>query len=164
MLEGSIGFGRMAFLYLICGFGGYLMSAVSESKHSLGPGVATFGIIAGLAALLIVNWKALENLAQMRCMMIVMIIMFLVLTLFMLIGQQDWGIYTVLNPLGHLGGFLTGMFVGLWLMPAVRQEASYHSSFEKKVRKVGYGLTFIYFTLLVILFYTVSEPDHLKVH
>mmetsp|Transcript_7013 Transcript_7013/g.9215 ORF Transcript_7013/g.9215 Transcript_7013/m.9215 type:complete len:183 (-) Transcript_7013:369-917(-) len=63
MLEGSIGFKRMAFLYLISGFGGYLMSAVSESKHSLGCGIATFGMIAGLAALLIVNWKALDNLS-----------------------------------------------------------------------------------------------------
>lgn len=87
MLEGSISFKRMAFFYLFCGFGGYLMSSISEDKHSLGCGVATFGLIAGLAALLIVNWKALDNLSQMRCMMIVMIIMFLVLTIFLLIGQ-----------------------------------------------------------------------------
>jgi len=90
--------------------------------------------------------------------MIVMIIMFLLLTVFLLIAQQDYSIYTVLNPLGHLGGFLTGLFVGLCIMPTVRQEASYHQSYEKKVRKIGYGLTALYFSLLIILFYTVSDP------
>jgi len=63
MLEGSMSVKRMAFFYFTCGFGGYLMSAVSESKHSVGCGVATFGLIAGLASLLILNWKALSNLS-----------------------------------------------------------------------------------------------------
>ena len=56
---------------------------------------------------------------------------------------------------GGLGGFTTGFFLGMAMMPAVRQRSFFTGSFELKVKKVGMILTFAWFVLILsLLFYS----------
>lgn len=58
---------RFFIIYVISAIGGVLMSALIDDKVSVGASTALFGITGGLAAFLIVNWKAMETLKEMRC-------------------------------------------------------------------------------------------------
>ena len=52
------------------------------------------------------------------------------------------------DPLGEFGGWLSGLFLGMVLMPAVRAEAQRPKSWEKKVVMIG---AFMFFVLNAIL-------------
>lgn len=51
------------------------------------------------------------------------------------------------DPLGELGGWLSGLFLGMAFMPAVRAEAQRPKSFEKRIQMVGLAI----FTVMNII-------------
>jgi rhomboid protease GluP len=61
MLEGMIGFNQMAKLYIVSGVGGNLFSAFCRDDRSVGASTADFGILAGLLAMILVNWHSFDG-------------------------------------------------------------------------------------------------------
>jgi hypothetical protein len=75
---------QLAF-YLACGFGGYLFSVTCDSEGALMVGClpAVCGFIGGIAALVIVNFKALQALDSMRfCLLFLIFGIFIMVLLF----------------------------------------------------------------------------------
>lgn len=104
-------------IYLLCGIGGNIFSlAVSGdndywSKVKAGASTALYGMIGLLIGYLVLNWRGLDQLGQqMKCRMVCSIFFMLVFVL--IFTPADIG--SSIDYFGHLGGFLTG----LW-MPAI---------------------------------------------
>ena len=67
-----------------------------------------------------------------------------------------------IDSLGHLGGLLTGILCGLWLMPSLEDKRITYENHEKNKRrslifKVGIISTIVWFGLFFVLFYTVRK-------
>ena len=65
-------------------------------------------------AFIILNTQHLSRNPERMCQLIMFILLSLLLTI--MLGGKN------VDTLGHLGGFLTGVFVGFWLMPCVEKE------------------------------------------
>jgi len=60
---------------------------------------------------------------------------------------------------GHIGGWLTGLFLGMVVMIRLRgQMAEMAGAYEKKVKYVGLGLFAFFFVLCFTLLFTVRNP------
>ena len=53
---------------------------------------------------------------------------------------------------------MAGLWFGMMLMPAVRRGAERPGSYEKLIQKIGAGISFFYFALLITLFIFVADP------
>lgn len=74
----------------------------------MGASTAIFGLIASYVAFLILNYNTLSQRQELFCGYLLFTI-FAPFILTIMIPKAD--------ILGHLGGFLTGAIVGLWVMP-----------------------------------------------
>lgn len=113
-LEADIGIGKFAALYFLSGFGGILFSAVCSDMRSMGASTAVYGLVGSYLSFLIMNWGYLKNNPNKRCQIIIFICLALFLS-FMLGAENT-------DVLGHLGGFLTGTLIGLFLLPGLGTE------------------------------------------
>lgn len=119
MLESILGPMKIAALYIVSGIGGNAFSCLCSNSRSVGASTAIFGLIGGLLAMIIVNWKALDRNPEIRCCMIVFIVFFLVFSiLFSYSSDISVGNDSTNNVdiYGHIGGFLTGTFFGMIIM------------------------------------------------
>lgn len=153
MLESVMGPLRVAILYLAAGVGGNIFSSLCNyGGRSVGASTAIFGLLSGLLALVLVNWKALDRSPEVRCCLIVMVIFIVLFSVLMAFSNSG----NTVDTYGHLGGFISGFFVGIVVMVRFRgQEAAARGSYEKKVQIVGVIMTFIFYVLLTTLFFTV---------
>ncbi|KAM0953332.1 putative peptidase S54, rhomboid, Rhomboid-like superfamily [Dioscorea sansibarensis] len=101
-LEQDFGFVRIGLLYLICGFGGSLMSALFiQSSISVGASGALFGLLGGMLSELLTNWTIYANkFAALSTLLLVIVINLAV------------GILPHVDNFAHIGGFLSGFFLG----------------------------------------------------
>jgi len=124
MLESVMGPGRTATLYLLSGMGGVFFSCIcSPAEISVGASTAIFGLFGGFLALVIVNWKAFDRNPEIRCCIIVMIVFMLLFSLLFSLGVNTDSIAGQVQGVdvyGHIGGFLTGLFVGCIIMVKLR--------------------------------------------
>ena len=142
----------MAGLYFASAVGGTLFSIMLSDSCSVGASTAGFGILTGILALLFVNWSAFNGnpqLEQTRCILVAMVIFFILINLMMGAGSQGNSIDTY----GHLGGALAGLFWGMACFPRETRNQTGQS-----LRKWGLGRTSVFFSLQIILFYTVKKP------
>jgi len=65
---------KLGILYIVSGVGGIVFSCCCNSSISVGASTAIFGLLGGLLGMVIVNWKALDRSPEMRCCLIVMIV------------------------------------------------------------------------------------------
>ena len=64
--------------------------------------------------------------------------------------------YTIIkesNIFGNLGGFITGISCGMFLMPTFRAAAAQPKSYEKKVKLIGMGFTFLWYLIFILVFF-----------
>jgi len=110
--------GAMNFLalYLLSGLGGNAFSALTTDSLSVGASTAVFGLAGCYIAFIVLNIKHLLSNPQRLCQTIMFMILFLLLTI--MLGKKN------IDIMGHLGGFLTGVFVGHWLIPCIEREES----------------------------------------
>lgn len=59
---------------------------------------------------------------------------------------------------------MAGLWFGMMLMPAVRRGAERPGSYEKLVQKIGAGIAFFYFVLLIMLFIFVADPVEIRMY
>ena len=148
-LEADIGSLKFAALYLLSGFGGILFSALSSDMRSMGASTAVYGLVGAYLSFMIINWGYLSAHPEKRCNIIIFICLALFLS-FML-GTQN------IDVLGHLGGFLTGSLVALFLLPGLGTSPS-DLLHQKRCKRFGTISAATLCVLFLVLFYTVRTP------
>ena len=152
----------MTALFFLAGIGGNLMSiVVRPDEPTVGASPAIFGLLAGLMSLIIVNWVALSGpgASTLRCCLIFMIIIIFVILLLMNVSSNSYEIIHQANTFGNMGGFFTGVFAGMFLVPTVRANARLPGSYEGIVKKIGLGCTFAWYFIFLMVFY-LSTTTH----
>ncbi|XVF05505.1 hypothetical protein REPUB_Repub05bG0178000 [Reevesia pubescens] len=101
-LEQEFGFVRIGLLYLIAGFGGSLMSALFiQTGISVGASGALFGLLGSMLSEHITNWTIYAN----KCAALLTLILIIIINLAL-------GILPHVDNFAHIGGFLSGFFLG----------------------------------------------------
>nr|AIY60706.1 rhomboid protein Lonja32412 [Lonicera japonica] len=106
-LEQQFGFVRIGIIYLLSGFGGSLLSALFiRNNISVGASGALFGLLGAMLSELITNWTMYSNKAAAVFTLLIIIVINLAV-----------GILPHVDNFAHIGGFLTGFFLGFVLLP-----------------------------------------------
>ena len=152
---------KILIFYLLSGFGGYLFGATCDTQGYLFVGCqpATCGFIGGMTALMIVNTKALAPLGAKRyCLIALFPILFLVVLLY---TMSSWKVlpnfFKPNDPYAQLGGLLSGLFLGLAMVPRVRRIGRMNGSFEKKLVPLGMGLLLLMWSILLLCFFLADS-------
>ena len=134
-LEKNLGAMKIASIYFLSGFGGILFSCVfNPTSNSVGASTAIFGMIGYYVAFLFVNWTKLGAEDPMRRMSLA------IFTALILLFNFQMGITNpTVDNMGHLGGLITGIFVGLAL--------------SKEYYKQGYFCLGVYLISFLMIFY-----------
>ncbi|XP_076899618.1 RHOMBOID-like protein 2 isoform X2 [Bidens hawaiensis] len=105
-LEQEFGFARIGLLYIVSGMGGSLLSSLFVRKTiSVGASGALFGLLGAMLSELLTNWGIYANKIAALVMLVVMICMNLLV-----------GILPHVDNFAHIGGFITGFFLGFILL------------------------------------------------
>ncbi|GAB2265233.1 tubulin folding cofactor A [Dionaea muscipula] len=106
-LEQQFGFVRIGIIYLLSGFGGSILSALFiQNSISVGASGALFGLLGAMLSELITNWTIYTNkVAALVTLLLVVLVNLAV------------GILPHVDNFAHIGGFLTGFFLGFILLP-----------------------------------------------
>jgi rhomboid protease GluP len=154
MLENKIPQLQLMLFYFVGGFGGNLFGALVSDTPAVGASTAIAALLGIYLAYIIVNWNRFEahGMANVRDMMLcyaLMLIMFEIMFGMTMSGDgvDNWG---------HLGGLITGIFSGMWLITPMDNVVE---TFEKTVSRVGWCVLAFYFVLGVTLFFTVRHPS-----
>lgn len=106
-LEQQFGFVRIGVIYLLSGFGGSVLSSLFiQNSISVGASGALFGLLGAMLSELITNWSMYTNRAAALLTLLVIVAVNLTV-----------GILPRVNNFAHIGGFVTGFFLGFILMP-----------------------------------------------
>ncbi|KAJ0043039.1 hypothetical protein Pint_17400 [Pistacia integerrima] len=109
-LEQQFGFVRIGIIYLLAGFGGSVLSSLFIGDSiSVGASGALFGLLGAMLSELITNWSLYTNKAAALVTLLVIIAINLAI-----------GILPHVDNFAHIGGFLTGFFLGFILLPRPR--------------------------------------------
>ncbi|KRX00669.1 hypothetical protein PPERSA_00896 [Pseudocohnilembus persalinus] len=157
-MENAYGLLRSALIFIIGGIGGNIFSDLCKQNtpeaYSAGASTSLFALIGAWIAFVILNWQGLKNLygSQIRCMMLCMVMMngffiFMLSSISVYGGGQE-----STDGYGHLGGFLTGIWIGL-IIPKPLE----FSNFSKNCKFIGMALYGTWFLLCFVLFYTTSD-------
>uniref|UniRef100_A0A251UMN5 RHOMBOID-like protein n=2 Tax=Helianthus annuus TaxID=4232 RepID=A0A251UMN5_HELAN len=105
-LEHEFGFLRIGVLYILSGIGGSILSSLFvRTTVSVGASGAIFGLLGGMLSELLTNWTIYANvLAALSTLIIVILINIAI------------GILPHIDNYAHIGGFLTGFFLGFVIL------------------------------------------------
>jgi len=134
----------LATVYFVSGVGGTLLSAYANEKISVGASGALFGVLGADLVYLIYNWPEIPQRGAELCMIILLIALNLLS-----------GLAPNVDNMAHLGGLLTGAFVGAAVLPIIYQRPTKHFYL---FRGLGWCLLLIFFTLFASLFWTQVHP------
>ncbi|EOA37577.1 hypothetical protein CARUB_v10011917mg [Capsella rubella] len=119
-LEQQFGFIKIGIVYLISGFGGSILSALFlQNSISVGASGALLGLMGAMLSELLINWTIYAN--KLAALFTILFIIAINLA----IGLLPW-----VDNFAHIGGFLTGFFLGFVLLirPQFGWEESRNSS------------------------------------
>ena len=153
----------MAILFILTGFGGYLMGSVCSSHAAVSLSPSIFGYIAAMVACVIVNWKALEPIGMMRvCLLFILIMIFIMLLLVSSATITGSPYFDSSSMYSNFGGFMVGLCLGMMIMRPTRLQGRLQAtSYEKLIFKIGGLMLLCYFGLFFTLFYTTVKPVEL---
>jgi len=135
-LENHYGVKRFSILYLAAGFGGNLLSAVTNKHNiSIGASSAIFGLFALQLAYLIQNYK---NLGPRRNMIITFMVIIIIVSL-ATIGESD-----TIDGMAHLGGFLVGVMISFQYFPLL-------SNIKIKIAKIIVAILLAIYLLATLI-------------
>ena len=162
MIEAIAGFKKTVLIYVVGAIGGNLLGALTSDNVSVGASTAIAALLGAGIGWLILNWKNLESQSDMRCMITCWFSVIIIMNILFGFGAgsstttaTSGAPKTLIDWYGHLGGFYTGIFIG---MAAMTASFNRNVEYEKKVRKLGLGLLIFWFVLGFTLFYTVRKP------
>ncbi|GAB2227718.1 hypothetical protein Droror1_Dr00009545 [Drosera rotundifolia] len=106
-LEQQFGFVKIGIIYVVSGFGGSILSSLFiQNSISVGASGALFGLLGAMLSELITNWTIYTNkVAALVTLLLVVLINLAV------------GILPHVDNFAHIGGFLTGFFLGFVILP-----------------------------------------------
>ena len=78
--------------------------------------------------------------------------MFVIILMILLNFLMTFGADGTVDGYGHLGGAITGLIWGMAFFPRERTDAG------NKIRTVGMACTGIWFSVMIICFFTVVDP------
>ncbi|WCJ26187.1 RHOMBOID-like 2 [Euphorbia peplus] len=163
-LEQQFGFVRVGIIYLISGFGGSIMSTIFIHQNiSVGASGALFGLLGAMLAELLTNWSIYSNKVAALVTLVIIIVINLAV-----------GILPHVDNYAHIGGFLTGFFLGFIILlrpqfgwyegrhlPADARVRSKHKVYQYVLLFISLALLISGFTVgLVMLFRGVNGNDH----
>ena len=160
MIESSrMNIGTIAVFYFVAGGIASIFSCLVSSNLSCGNFSAIMALLSGLLALVIRNFHALGSAGPLRICLIFFIVIIFVIFLIMTASSESPGqSFSGVDLAGEGGGFMSGLWLGMMIMPAVRRGAERPGSCEKLVQKIGAGIFFFYTILLICLFIWVADP------
>ncbi|CAL0322002.1 unnamed protein product [Lupinus luteus] len=143
-LEQEFGFLRIGLLYILSGFGGSLLSILHLKNDgivqtiSVGASGALFGLLGSMLSELLTNWTIYAN----KCAALISLVVIIGLNLAV-------GFLPHVDNSAHIGGFLSGFFLGFILL--MRHQYGYvkhkylpPGSDIKRKPKYAYGLAKLY--------------------
>uniref|UniRef100_A0A7N0U144 RHOMBOID-like protein n=1 Tax=Kalanchoe fedtschenkoi TaxID=63787 RepID=A0A7N0U144_KALFE len=142
-LEQQFGFVRVGIIYLLSGFGGSILSSLFlRDNISVGASGALFGLLGAMLSELLTNWSIYTNRAAALFTLIIVIAINLAV-----------GILPHVDNFAHIGGFLTGFFLGfiLLLRPQYGWVESRLRPAEGRVLSKHKAYQYVYFALALIL-------------
>ncbi|KAJ9147868.1 hypothetical protein P3X46_029984 [Hevea brasiliensis] len=163
-LEQQFGFVRVGIVYLLSGLGGSILSSLFIQQNiSVGASGALFGLLGAMLSELLTNWTIYTNKIAALFTLVVIIGINLAL-----------GILPHVDNFAHIGGFLTGFFLGFIILlrpqfgwhesrhlPADARVKSRHMAYQYVLLLVAMVLLIVGFTVgLVMLFRGVNGNDH----
>ncbi|PON50947.1 Peptidase S54, rhomboid [Parasponia andersonii] len=117
-LEQEFGFLRIGILYVFSGFGGSLLSSLSNPSErptiSVGASGALFGLLGAMLSELLTNWTIYAN----KCAALLTLVFIIVLNL-------AFGFLPHVDNSAHIGGFIAGFLLGFILL--IRPQFGYVS-------------------------------------
>jgi len=131
-------------VYFVSGIGGALLSAYANENISVGASGALFGILGADLTYLIYNWPEIPQRGAELCMLTILIILNLLV-----------GLGPGVDNMAHLGGLLTGAFIGAAVLPIIFKRPNKHFYL---FRGSGWCLLVIFFALFASLFWTTINP------
>ena len=130
----------------------------------MGASTAVYGLVGAYLAFLILNWGYLKNNPNKRCQIIIFICLGLFLS-FLLGAEVSLRYVSVLtlitiqniDVLGHLGGFLTGTLIGLFLLPGLGTTPSEVTN-QKACKRFSTIASITLCITFLVVFYTLRTP------
>ena len=135
---------NITIIYILSGLIGGLFSLLAENTQSVGASICIYGVFGAFIAFFIMKWKEADNIfgPSGKCCMFSFFCFFIFFSLFIQIGSIG---NTNINVYGHLGGLLSGYFIGCILI--VPQNNDDCMCFDYKFWKI--------FSLVILLAFTV---------
>lgn len=141
-IENLLGRWQLAAVFLISGVWGNLFSsAISHADVSVGASGAIFGELGAMVGYILLNWKKMDENTRCR---LVFFVVFILLFNFMVFDPSAGSTGHGVDMLGHVGGMISGVFLGMGLLPSQQQGPT--TDYEKRVKMAGW----ILFTLASI--------------
>lgn len=132
-------------LYLLSAISGNILSDLASNtpnQIAVGASTAIYGFLGTLIAYLIINWSALAALGPLRSQLCCVIGM---LTFFSIILSFTNSANSV-DYLGHLGGFVGGLFGAMLILPPIQDG-------PKTTKIVGGVVLGVYLLVVFLVFY-----------
>ena len=131
------------------------MSTGLNSDNVVGAGAsgAILGVTAALIGVLMLNWKALQPLQEIRSMICCMVTMIMLFNFTMMLPSPspDKNALKVDN-FAHLGGFITGLFTSMKFGQCLRKDEQH----EKTIRLIGLICALAYAVLMVMMIWVAK--------
>lgn len=151
---------KMGIFYMLVGTLANLFSVSVDFDCSVGNLPAIMGIVAGMLGSVAINWNALAGAGMLRICLIFMMAFLIVILLLLTANSQLAGLqWESVSIAGMGGGCMVGIGLGMMLFPYALQRPS---PYVKMIRKIGFGLTFLYSVILIPVFWLSVEPSPTK--
>lgn len=112
----------------------------------MGASTGIFGIFGTALGFLIFNWRNLEYEGSMRGVWMCQIAIIVIMS-FLLTGANS-------NVMAHVGGFVSGVFVGLWISKKFDRPGGIMvgmTPYEKWCKYSGYATSFLMFVVPLMI-------------
>ena len=125
---------------------------------SVGASTAVYGLVGSYLAFVILNWNYLKFDTERRYNILFFLLVSLLLSLLTVSSGQR------IDVLGHLGGFITGVMLGLFLLPRLTRDngggtfSSPEFKYHESVACTGKTMLAVFVVTMLTCFYTVREP------
>ncbi|XP_071692320.1 RHOMBOID-like protein 2 [Rutidosis leptorrhynchoides] len=142
-LEQQFGFVRVGILYMLAGIGGSILSALFITNNiSVGASGALFGLLGAMLSELLTNWTIYANKAAALFTLLIIILVNLAV-----------GMLPHVDNFAHIGGFLTGFFLGfvLLLRPQFSWQERRHLPVDARNKSKYTVYQYVFWILSVIL-------------
>lgn len=139
-------------MYIIAGIGGNLFAVTASTfpyaDVNIGASTALYGMLGVLIGYFFINWTGINYIpSPLKLRVILGIVLMIALAIIFTIGQQN------ISHMGHLGGFLTGLWLSALPRPIL------HSESRQIIIRVVFLILLVLQLLICFLVFYLGKPD-----